>query len=241
MAGFKGAAMLPSGPMDDIGAAVARVHDRMRAAALRAGRDDDVIELVAVSKTIPAERLQTAVDAGIDALGENRVQEAEGKIPRVRGPVRWHLIGRLQSNKARRAASLFDVIHSVDRQSLTTRLDRAAGELGRTLDVYVQVEFVRDGLPSEAIESRARAACAAVAAAGSLRLRGLMTLPPFDPDPEQARPWFRKLVALRERISADEGIAVPGLSMGMSGDFEVAIEEGSTAVRVGTAIFGARA
>ncbi len=226
--------------MENIGAAVARVHDRMRSAALRADRDPALIRLVAVSKTVPPERVQLAVSAGVMTLGENRVQEAQGKIPAIDGPVEWHLIGRLQSNKARRAAGLFHTIHSVDRESLVRRLDQAASELERTIDVFAQVEFVRHGLDATEIAASARAVCAAVAAAGSLRLRGLMTLPPFDPDPENSRPWFRMLRALRDRIAGDDGVPLPGLSMGMSNDYEVAIEEGATSVRVGSAIFGAR-
>jgi len=170
---------------------------------------------------------------------ENRIQEAERKIPLVHGAPIWHLIGGLQSNKTGKAARLFDVIHSVDRSKLVTRLDQAASAAGRRLRVYVQVEFSRTELSAGQIEAQAMRVAAAVDAAEALQLAGLMTLPPFDPDPEAARPWFRKLRAIREGIEHD-GIVVPGLSMGMSNDFEVAVEEGSTIVRVGTSIFGPR-
>jgi len=232
--------MLPSAVMHDIGNTVQEVRERIARAARRSGRDGQEVELIAVSKTVVAERAQLAVDAGIRALGENRVQEADDKIPRVFGNIAWHLIGRLQSNKARRAASLFDAVHSLDRVALARRLAAAAAEQARTLDVYVQVEFVRQGLGQSEILEMTRELCLVAAGASGLRLRGLMTLPPFDRDPERARPWFRKLRDLRDQIAADTGLSLPSLSMGMSNDFEIAVEEGATAVRVGSAIFGAR-
>ncbi len=231
--------MLPSGPMHDTKSRIAGVRDRMAAAATRAGRAVDEVELLAVSKTRPPEEVQAAVDAGIRALGENRIQEAERKIPLVRGAPTWHLIGGLQSNKTGKAARLFDVIHSVDRPKLVPRLDQAAAATGRRLKIYVQVEFSRTELSPPQIEARAQRVAADVTAAESLELAGLMTLPPFDADPEAARPWFRKLRAIRDAIER-EGIVAPGLSMGMSNDFEVAIEEGATIVRIGTTIFGPR-
>jgi len=211
----------------------------MAAAAARAGRAADDVELLAVSKTRPPDEVQAAVDAGVRALGENRIQEAEAKIPLVTGAPTWHLIGSLQSNKTGKAARLFDVIHSVDRPKLVPRLDQAATEAGRRLKIYVQVEFARTELSLPQIEAQTQRVADDVAAAGALELAGLMTLPPFDPDPEAARPWFRKLRAIRDSIEG-EGIVAPGLSMGMSNDFEVAIEEGATIVRIGTTIFGPR-
>lgn len=231
--------MLPSGPMHDTKSRIATVRERMAAAAARAGRTADETELLAVSKTRPADQVQAAVDGGVRNLGENRIQEAERKIPLIHGEVIWHLIGGLQSNKTGKAARLFDVIHSVDRPKLVRRLDRAAADAGRRLKIYVQVEFARTELAADEIETQARDTAAEVAAAGALDLVGLMTLPPFDPDPEAARPWFRKLRSIREAMHR-EGIVAPGLSMGMSNDFEVAIEEGATIVRVGTTIFGPR-
>ena len=231
--------MLPSGPMHDSESRIAEVRERMAAAAVRAGRAADEVELLAVSKTRPADAVQVVVDAGVRTLGENRIQEAGRKIPLVHGSPTWHLIGGLQSNKTGKAARLFDVIHSVDRPKLVPRLDQAAAATGRRLKIYVQVEFSRTELSPPQIETRARRVAADVAAAGALELVGLMTLPPFDPDPQAARPWFRKLRAIRDVIER-EGVAAPGLSMGMSNDFEVAIEEGATIVRIGTTIFGPR-
>lgn len=233
--------MLPSGFMSDIGSAVAQVHQRMAAAAARAGRDPSQIELMAVSKTVPPESVRQAVEAGVGVLGENRVQAAERKISEVGVPVQWHLIGRLQSNKARLAAALFDAVHSVDREGLVERLDAGAKAQNKRLDVYVQVEFVRSELTEHEILSLAERVCRVVGQAASLHLCGLMTLPPFDPDPEAARPWFRRLSEIRGTLRQATGMEIPGLSMGMSNDFEVAIEEGATIVRVGTTIFGSRA
>lgn len=233
--------MLPSGPMIDIGQQVAETRRRIAEAAARSGRDPATVTLMAVTKTVPPRRIQEAVDAGIRVLGENRVQEAEDKIPAVRGDVEWHLIGRLQSNKARLAAALFACIHSLDRPSLVARLDEGAAERERVLPVHVQVEWVRTEESAEQVEERVWRVCAAVGEAAALRLDGLMTLPPFDPDPETARPWFRRLRELRDRLAGQLGLPIPGLSMGMSNDFEVAVEEGATIVRVGSTIFGARA
>lgn len=226
--------------MVDSGGRVQGIRRRLAAAAARAGRSPDAVELIAISKTRAPAEIQPVVNAGVRALGENRVQEAARKIPEIVGPVEWHLVGRLQSNKARLAASLFDAVHSVDSPSLARRLDAAAERLGRTLRIWVQVDFTRSGAPLPEVVANAREVSVAVAAAPALRLEGLMTLPPFDPDPEAARPWFRDLRQLRDQIAAEEHLELPGLSMGMSNDFEVAVEEGATIVRVGTAIFGAR-
>lgn len=232
--------MLPSAPMIDTGQQVAEIRARIADAAARVGRDPATVTLMAVTKTVPPNRVQEAVEAGIRVLGENRVQEAEDKIPAVHGDVEWHLVGRLQSNKARLAAALFAAIHSVDRPSLVPRLAAAAGARPAPLPIYVQVEWVRTDDSDERVEARVRSVCEAVAAADGLRLEGLMTLPPFDADPETARPWFRRLRGLRDDLAERLGVEMPGLSMGMTNDFEVAIEEGATIVRVGSAIFGAR-
>jgi len=225
--------------MDDIEDRIQSVQARIAAAAVRSGRTADDVRLLAVSKTRPAEAVQPVVEFGVRDLGENRIQEAETKIPQVQGDPIWHLIGALQSNKTGKAAQLFDVVHSVDRPKLVARLDAAAAEAGRRLKIYVQVDFTRSGLADDAIELRARHVADDADAAPNLELVGLMTLPPFDPDAETARPWFRRLRAIRDHLAA-EGIDAPGLSMGMSNDFEVAIEEGATIVRVGTTIFGPR-
>ena len=215
----------------------------MAGAAARAGRDPAGIRLVAVTKTFPVAAVEAAARAGLTDVGENRVQEAVGKIEESAGlPVRWHLIGHLQSNKARQAAARFDWIHSVDSVKLLQRLDRAAAEGGTAPRLLVQVdlagEAAKHGAPLDAVRRILEAAAANRAA----RVRGLMLMPPWSADPEAVRPFFRRLRELRDTL-LDEGAARDGLrelSMGMSHDFEVAIEEGATMVRVGTALFGRR-
>ena len=232
--------MLPSGPMQDIEGNIKAVRERIRVAAVNAGRDPGAVELLAVSKTRPVSQLLEAIGSGLESLAESRVQEAETKIPEVPDGVRWHLIGKLQTNKARLAASLFDVVHSIDRTALVEKLSVAASNNGRQIDAYVQVEFSRTEQSERAIDSRATELCRRVDAAPGLHLAGLMTLPPFAPTAESARPYFRRLAELRDQIADETGLRLPGLSMGMTNDFEVAIEEGATIVRVGTAIFGPR-
>lgn len=221
-----------------------RVHERMAEAAVRANRRPDDVKMVAVSKTHPAEIIREAIAAGVTDLGENRVQEAEAKIPEVgRKVARWHLIGHLQSNKARRAVELFDVIHSLDSAALARRLDRACGEVGREeLPVLIQIDLGQEATKSGAAESELPEIIDAIRQSQRLRLTGLMTLPPYFDDPEQARPFFRRLRELRDELRAQGVFGESGgeLSMGMTHDYEVAIEEGATMVRVGTAIFGAR-
>jgi pyridoxal phosphate enzyme (YggS family) len=227
--------------MLDIGANLEAVRQRIDAAARRAGREPREIALLAVSKRVDRERIEAAVAAGQRALGESRVQEAEVKIPEIPGNPEWHFIGPLQRNKAAMAARLFDVIHSLDREALVQRLSAAAAAAQRTVRIYVQVES-SPGPVDDAAAAAVTALCRAVAAAEGLRLEGLMTMAPYDPDPEAARPYFAALRDLRDRIAAGAPEIAPlGLSMGMSGDFEVAVEEGATIVRVGTAIFGERA
>lgn len=220
--------------MQDIRANVERVRERIARAAERAGRRPDDVLLVAVSKTVEAERVRAAVAAGITALGENRVQEARAKIAEIGRPVAWHLIGHLQTNKARDAVELFDVIHSVDRIELARELDRRAHARGRVVKVLLQVnvggEATKGGVAPEAVAETLEA----LAPLRNLAVRGLMTIPPEVERAEEARGWFQALRKLAERH------ALPELSMGMSGDFEVAVEEGATMVRVGTAIFGPR-
>jgi pyridoxal phosphate enzyme (YggS family) len=220
--------------MQDIRANLERVRERVARAAERAGRRAEDVLLVGVSKTVDVARVRAAIAAGLEALGENRVQEARDKIAEVGRGVRWHLIGHLQTNKVRDALELFDVIHSVDRIDLARELDRRARAKGRVIDAFVQVnmggEQSKGGWPPEAVET----AVNALSALAGLKLRGLMTIPPAVERPEDARGWFRSLRKLAERHG------LPELSMGMSGDFEVAVEEGATMVRVGTAIFGPR-
>lgn len=232
--------MLPSGDMGDTGTRVAEVRRRIESACERTGRDSASVELLAVSKKVPADRVREAIDAGIRALGENRVQEAEQKKPLVDAPAAWHLIGRLQSNKVRLAAALFDVIHSVDRISLVRKLASAAADLERPLPVYAQAEYVRTDRRERDVERGVQEVCETILKTDGLELVGLMILPPWESDPEATRPWFRKLRLLRDRIAEELNTPLPGLSMGMTNDFEIAIEEGATIVRVGTAIFGPR-
>lgn len=224
----------------DIETNLRAVRERIEAAAGRAGRDPTQITLLAVSKRVEPARIDAAIAAGVRLLGESRVQEAEEKIPLISGAATWHFIGPLQSNKARLAAMLFDAVHSVRRASLVPRLGDGASQAGREVEIYVQLDPAA-GDPSEASVAAAAELCGRVMAAHSLRLVGLMTMAPYDPHREAARPYFRNLRAVRDRVTAaDPSLPELGLSMGMSGDFEVAIEEGATIVRVGSAIFGPR-
>ncbi len=219
------------------------MRGRLDRAAEAAGRDPGAIRIVAVSKTFPPAAVEAGAGAGLADFGENRVQEALGKIERAAAlRVRWHLIGHLQSNKARSAATAFDWIHSVDSVKLLRRIEQAAAEASTAPNLLVQVdlagEATKHGAPVEAVRPLLEAARACRAA----RVQGLMLMPPWNDDPEATRPWFRRLRELRDTL-LDEGVdpaALRELSMGMSHDFEVAIEEGATMVRVGTAIFGRR-
>lgn len=220
------------------------VRRRIETCARRQGRDPAEITLVAVSKMHPPALLRQAIEAGASDLGENRVQEAEAKIEELGSrPPRWHLIGHLQANKARRAVTLFDVIQSVDSLLLARRLDRLCREEGRaSLPVMIQVDLAGEESKTGVSEDDLPGLVSAVKACERLRLTGLMTLPPFFVNAERARPYFRRLRELRDTLSSrlDFEDSRGELSMGMSNDYEVAIEEGATVVRVGTAIFGER-
>lgn len=213
------------------------IRARIDAAAKRAGRDPAEVKLVAVSKTHPAETIREAIAAGQTFFGENKVQEAEGKIEEIgREAAEWHLIGHLQSNKARRAVQLFDAVHSVDSCELSRRLERICIEEGRAeLPVLVQVDLAREATKSGVTEEELPALVELLKGCERLKFTGLMILPPYFDDAETTRPFFRRLREIRDRV-----IAGGELSMGMSHDFEIAIEEGATIVRVGTAIFGER-
>jgi PLP dependent protein len=226
---------------------LARVSEQIARAAGRAGRQPEQITLVAISKTFPAEAICAAYDAGVRAFGENRVQEFEAKRAALHsvegladGSVTWHLIGHLQSNKARRAAELFDRIDSVDGVALARKLDAAALEKHKTLPVLIEVNIGLEKTKSGVGENDLVAVAKEVAALEHLELLGLMTVPPFSEEPEGARPHFRRLRELRDLASRVIERSLPVLSMGMSHDFEIAIEEGATEVRIGTAIFGER-
>ncbi len=220
-----------------------RIQERIAGAAARAGRRAEEITLIGVSKTHPASAIREAYEAGIRHFGENRVQEWEGKRAGTEGlAATWHLIGHLQSNKAARAARLFHSIDSVDDFAVAQRLDRARAEAGITgklrvlIEVRVADEETKSGMQIEELS----AAAAKTADLPRLELAGLMCIPPFLEKAEQVRPYFTRLRDLRDELTRKLGIALPALSMGMSHDFEVAIEEGATEVRLGTALFGAR-
>jgi pyridoxal phosphate enzyme (YggS family) len=225
----------------DISANLAGVRERIAEAARRAGRREDAVLLVAVSKTVDVDGVRAAVAAGVPALGENRVQEAREKIAAIGRPRPWHLIGHLQTNKVRDALECFDLIQSVDRLPLAEALSSRAAQAGRRADVLVQVNVGAEPQKGGIRPEDLRAGLEAMAALPGLRIRGLMTIPPLPKGPEDSRPHYRQMSKLLE---AARGWGLPGelteLSMGMSGDFEVGVEEGATIVRVGTAIFGPR-
>jgi len=225
--------------MDDFPSRLAKIHDAIASAARRAGRDPAEIELLAVSKTQPVEAIQEAIRAGITHFGENKVQEARGKIEALGRGV-WHLIGHLQSNKARDAVRLFDSIDSVDRADLAGEINHHADALGKIQNVLLQVNIAGESAKFGCTPDAARALAEAMNALPRLCLRGLMTIAPYSPEPEKSRPYFAGLRRLRDKIEADTGLRLPVLSMGMSGDYGVAIEEGSTCVLIGTALFGER-
>jgi PLP dependent protein len=220
-----------------------QVQERIFSAAQRAGRRGEEITLIGVSKTHPAEAIREAYAAGLRHFGENRVQEWEGKKEGTRDLLAtWHLIGHLQSNKAARAAKLFQAIDSVDDFALAQRLDRARSEAGATaklrvlIEVHIAKEEAKSGAPVEGLPALAEK----IGALRMLELTGLMCIPPFAENAEETRPYFRRLRELRDGLAKQIGRALPVLSMGMSHDFEAAIEEGATEVRVGTALFGTR-
>jgi len=226
---------------------IAQVQERITRAAWRTGRSPGEITLVAVTKTFPTEVIADAYAAGLRIFGENRVQEFAGKAPRLAKlgvSAEWHMIGHLQSNKAAKAAELFHAVDSLDSVALAEKLNSAAEKLDRTLDALIEVniggEEQKSGVSPDSAELEQL--LTAAPRLSNLRVRGLMTVPPWSEDAEASRPYFRQLRELRDQIAARRlpGLAMDVLSMGMSNDFEVAIAEGSTCVRVGTAIFGKR-
>jgi PLP dependent protein len=220
-----------------------RIRERIEKAASRAGRNADEITLVGVSKTHPAEAIQGAFEAGLRHFGENRVQEWDGKRSGiVTLPAKWHLIGHLQSNKAAKAAKLFHTVDSVDDFALAQRLARASDEFlsAGKLRVLIEVHLGGEESKSGASESDLPGLVERIAGLKELELAGLMCIPPYLENAEQVRPYFAHLRELRDQLQSRSGVPLPVLSMGMSHDFEAAIQEGSTEVRVGTAIFGAR-
>lgn len=216
-----------------------KVMEQIVKAAQKAGRNPEEINLVAVSKTVESARIKEAIEAGVSILGENYVQEAQKKIDEIGRTVSWHFVGHLQSNKAKYAIRLFDMIHSLDSISLAEELNRRAEKEGRTMNAMIEVNLSGEATKFGAEEARVFDIAQRVLNLSHLSLVGLMTMPPYFDSPEMSRPYFIQLRELKERMDK-EGIPVKELSMGMSNDFEIAIEEGATFVRVGTAIFGER-
>ena len=230
--------------MDYIAHNIEEIREKMAKAAARCGRPIDEILLLAVSKTFPAELIARAADAGIRMFGENRVQEAENKIAQVAGlpGIQWHLIGHLQTNKARRAAELFDVVHSIDSVKLASRLDQTSLGAGKILSVLIQVDLGGEETKFGTDPAQIREIVSAMPGFRNLRLDGLMIIPPLFENPDQVRPYFARLREIRDELEAEQPgcLGMKHLSMGMSHDFEQAIEEGATILRIGTAIFGKR-
>jgi pyridoxal phosphate enzyme (YggS family) len=226
--------------MSDIADNIIHVKNLVAQAAAKAGRKADDIDLMVVSKTWPAEIIQKAIDAGHTLFGENRVQEAIEKIPLLPSHLEWHLIGHLQKNKIRKALPLFNTFHSIDSLELARQTNRIAGELGRFPHVYLEVNVAGEATKYGFSPSQLREQNDDRLALERLHIDGLMAIPPFNPDPEITRPSFAALRELRDQLQVQTGVPLPKLSMGMSHDFPVAIEEGATIVRVGSAIFGPR-
>ena len=221
---------------------IERIRNRIAGAALRSRRNVSDIRLMAVTKTVDDDRIMSAIDAGVDIIGESYVQEAKRKIEKMGKGVEWHMIGYLQSNKAKYAIRLFDMIHSVNRMDLAVELDRRAGLAGCRMKILVEVNTSGEKSKSGVDHPEAIQLIKEIASLEHLTIRGLMTMPPWFDDPEDARPYFATLRHLRDRVMEEQipGVEMIELSMGMSGDFEVAVEEGATIVRVGRSIFGER-
>jgi pyridoxal phosphate enzyme (YggS family) len=221
---------------------LARINEQIRAAAEKADRDPASVRLVAVSKNRPTTDIRVAFQSGQTVFGENYIQELVPKLDEIREAVQWHVIGHLQSNKVKYIAGQVALIHSVDRISLAEEIDRQWGKLGKICDILIQVNISGEATKSGTTEAEAIQLVRACAILPNVRVRGLMTMPPFFDDPEAARPYFAGLRRLSETIAAERitGVDIGELSMGMSGDFEAAIQEGATLVRIGTAIFGER-
>ena len=217
------------------------IQQRIAAACQRAGRDPSSVTLMAVTKTHPPEAVQAAANLGLVFVGENKVQEAKAKIPLCPGKLRWHFIGHLQSNKARDAVELFEMIQSVDSLALAQELNKRCEQAGKRMPILLEVNLAGEASKFGYAPERLLAELNELNALPRLEVHGLMTVPPWKPDVEQVRPFFRAARELKQRCEEILGAPLPQLSMGMSGDFEVAIEEGATIVRIGTALFGERA
>jgi len=218
------------------------IMDRIAAVAQRAGREPSSIKLVVVTKTVDVERIREVVAAGAAILGENRVQEAKEKIEQLGAVASWHLIGHLQTNKAKYAVKLFDMIHSVDNLELAKELDKQAAKIGKIQNVLIEVSIAGEANKAGVSVAEVIGLVKDAANLKNISIKGLMTIPPFLDNPEEVRPYFRALRELATRIAHERisNVSMQELSMGMSGDFDVAVEEGATMVRVGSAIFGER-
>jgi len=225
--------------MSEIKENLLRVMERIEKAARKVGRDPNEIKLVAVSKTVEAARIKEAIGAGVSILGENYIQEAQKKIEEIGRLVSWHFIGHLQSNKVKYAIRLFDMIHSLDSIPLAEELNRRAEQANQAIKVMIEVNLSKEAAKFGADEERVLSLARRIQNLNHLFLEGLMTMPPYFDSPEMSRPYYIALRSLKERM-VKERIPMKELSMGMSNDFEIAIEEGATYVRVGTAIFGPR-
>ncbi|MEO2068719.1 MAG: YggS family pyridoxal phosphate-dependent enzyme [Desulfurobacteriaceae bacterium] len=220
---------------------VERIKERIKIACEKADRNPDEVLLLAASKTRTPEEIKEAFLAGIKLFGENRVQEAREKIPKLSDlPIEWHMIGHLQTNKVKYAVNLFSVIESLDSKKLADELEKRLEKVKKTMDVFIEVKLSKEPTKHGCSPSEVLELAKYVLSKKHLKLKGLMTVPPYSEDLEFVRPYFRKLREIRNKLQDDLGIPIPHLSMGMSHDFEVAIEEGATIVRIGTAIFGER-
>jgi PLP dependent protein len=224
----------------DLEASIKSVQQRIEAACARAGREPSSVALVAVTKTQPPEVVCAAASLGLSLFGENKVQEARAKIPQCPGRLHWHMVGHLQTNKCRDAVGLFGMIQSVDSLHLAAELNRRAEQAAKTMPILLEVNAVGEASKYGCSPEQLLADLKSINALPRLEVHGLMTVPPWTPDPEKVRPVFRHMRELKERCEQLLGAPLPHLSMGMTGDFEVAIEEGATMVRIGTALFGAR-
>ncbi len=219
------------------------VKDRIRKVAESCGRDPGSVRLVAVSKTMPADRVREAIASGVTILGENYIQEAREKIAELsEHPVSWHFIGHLQTNKSKYAVKLFDLIHSVDSLRLARELNKQAGKINKVQEILIQVNLSEEASKSGTSSGELKELATEISQLEHIAVKGLMTMPPFFDEPERAKPFFSELRRLRNQVGAAAipNLGMDELSMGMTGDFEVAIQEGATLVRIGTAIFGQR-
>ena len=217
------------------------IRERIAAAALRAGRDPGEVLVVAVGKTFPASAIREAIAAGINDIGENRIQEARAKIPEIDAPCRWHMVGHLQTNKVRLALRLFDWIQSLDSLRLAQELEKVGSDLGKQVRALVEVNLAQEQSKTGVAEGELFPLLERAGSFPHVRIEGLMAMPPYEPTPEAVRPFFQQLCRLRDEAGTRfPHLTLTHLSMGMSHDFEVAVEEGATMVRIGTAIFGER-